>query len=47
LFGLARCLDHTVCGRLGGLAAAEVIQHLGARPEVDLKAMAQQNGLIA
>jgi adenosine kinase len=47
LFGLARCLDHTVCGRLGGLAAAEVIQHLGARPEVDLKAMAQQHGLIA
>jgi sugar/nucleoside kinase (ribokinase family) len=47
LFGLARGLDHTVCGRLGGLAAAEVIQHLGARPEVDLKAMAQENGLIA
>jgi sugar/nucleoside kinase (ribokinase family) len=47
LFGLARGLDHAVCGRLGGLAAAEVIQHIGARPEVGLKALAQENGLIA
>jgi adenosine kinase len=30
---------------LGALAAAEVIQHLGARPETSLKALAQENGL--
>ena len=30
---------------LGGLAAAEVIQHIGARPQVSLKELAQQNGL--
>ena len=31
--------------RLGALAAAEVIQHIGARPQVSLKELAQQNGL--
>ena len=31
-------------GRLGALAAAEVIQHIGARPEVSLKELAKQNG---
>jgi sugar/nucleoside kinase (ribokinase family) len=46
LFGLARGLDHEVCGRLGALAAAEVIQHLGARPENGLKALAEENGLL-
>jgi sugar/nucleoside kinase (ribokinase family) len=45
LFGLARGFDFEVCGRLGALAAAEVIQHLGARPETDLKALAQEHGL--
>jgi sugar/nucleoside kinase (ribokinase family) len=45
LFGLARGFDHEACGRLGALAAAEVIQHLGARPETDLKALAQEHGL--
>ena len=28
-----------VCGRMGSLAAAEVISHYGARPEADLKAL--------
>ena len=32
-------------GRLGALAAAEVIQHIGARPQVSLKELAEQNGL--
>jgi fructokinase len=27
------------CGRMGSLAAAEVISHYGARPEGDLRAM--------
>jgi adenosine kinase len=45
LFGLARGRDHKTAARLGGLAAAEVIQHIGARPEVPLKALAQQNDL--
>ena len=31
--------------RLGAMAAAEVIQHIGARPEVSLKHLAGKNGL--
>jgi adenosine kinase len=45
LFGLARGIDHRVAAQLGSLAAAEVIQHIGARPEISLKTLAQQNGL--
>jgi adenosine kinase len=45
LYGLAR--DHGLarCGRLGALAAAEVISHYGARPEAPLKELAAQAGL--
>ncbi len=45
LFGLARGRDHKTAARLGALAAAEVIQHIGARPEVPLKDLARQGGL--
>jgi len=46
LSGLARGADDRTCGRLGALAAAEVIQHLGARPEVSLRELARDNGLV-
>jgi adenosine kinase len=46
LSGLARGADDRTCGRLGGLAAAEVIQHIGARPETSLKDLARENGLL-
>ena len=45
LFGLVRNAGHENSGRLGALAAAEVIQHIGARPQVSLKELAQKNGL--
>ena len=45
LYGLSRDLSHKQCGELGALAAAEVIQHIGARPQVSLKELAQQRGL--
>lgn len=45
LFGLARGAGFEKAGRLGALAAAEVIQHIGARPQASLKELAQQNGL--
>jgi sugar/nucleoside kinase (ribokinase family) len=45
LFGLVRNAGHENAGRLGALAAAEVIQHIGARPQVSLKDLAKQNGL--
>ena len=44
LVGLARGFDYRNCARLGALAAAEVIQHLGARPETSLKALARESG---
>jgi sugar/nucleoside kinase (ribokinase family) len=45
LFGLVRGAGYEDAGRLGALAAAEVIQHIGARPQVSLKELATQNGL--
>jgi sugar/nucleoside kinase (ribokinase family) len=45
LTGLVRDHDHETCARLGALAAAEVIQHIGARPVADLRALAAKNGL--
>lgn len=45
LFGLVRGTSHEDAGRLGALAAAEVIQHIGARPQVSLKELAKKNGL--
>ena len=42
LYGLTRGLDMTACGRLGSLAAGEVISHVGARPQVSLKDLARQ-----
>jgi sugar/nucleoside kinase (ribokinase family) len=46
LFGLSRAADGETCARLGGLAAAEVISHLGARPQSDLAALARAEGLL-
>ena len=46
LCGLARGADDRTCGRLGALAAAEVIQHIGARPEASLQDLACENGLL-
>ena len=45
LHGLSqgRSMDH--CGRLGSLAAAEVIAHLGPRPQVSMKDLAAAKGL--
>src|SRR5207237_4839923 len=45
LFGLVRNAGHENAGRLGALAAAEVIQHIGARPQTSLKELAKANGL--
>lgn len=45
LAGLARGADHVDCARLGALAAAEVIQHVGARPQRNLADLAAESGL--
>ena len=41
LYGLCRDLPLAECARIGGLAAAEVISHFGARPEVPLREYAR------
>jgi len=47
LAGLARGYDHRDCARLGALAAAEVIQHVGARPLKNLADLAAEAGFGA
>jgi sugar/nucleoside kinase (ribokinase family) len=47
LFGLTHDAPLEVCGQLGSLAAAEVISHIGARPETPLRKLAREVGLIA
>ena len=39
LFGLTHGKPLAECARLGGIAAAEIISHVGARPEQALKAL--------
>jgi sugar/nucleoside kinase (ribokinase family) len=46
LYGLTRDKHLADCGRLGAIAAAEVISHYGARPETSLKTLATQAGLV-
>jgi adenosine kinase len=45
LHGYAKGLPHADSARLGALAAAEVISHIGARPERRLADLAKENGL--
>jgi sugar/nucleoside kinase (ribokinase family) len=47
LFGLTHGMAPEDSTRLGGLCAAEVISHTGARPEADLKALAKAAGLFS
>jgi len=45
LFGVTQGKDLATCGALGSVAAAEVISHFGARPDVSLKDLIRQKGL--
>lgn len=47
LAGLARGLPYEGGASLGALAAAEVISHVGARPQKDLRQLARDHGLLA
>ena len=46
IYGLALGVDLAVAGRMGCVAAAEVISHVGARPDGDLRAAFRAEGLI-
>jgi len=47
LYGLTQDRSLEECGKLGALAASEIISHIGARPEVSLKELGQQKGLLS
>ena len=44
--GLTAGFDMLTCARMGCVAAAEVISHIGARPEADLMELYRDHGLI-
>lgn len=46
LYGLTHGAGPEDCARLGAVAAGEVIGHLGARPQHDLRALAAEAGLL-
>ena len=46
LYGLALGADPVEAAQLGSLCAGEIIKHLGARPEVDLYALAIEAGFL-
>lgn len=47
LFGITHGLSPEASARLGGICAAEVISHVGARPQADLRRLATDAGLLA
>jgi sugar/nucleoside kinase (ribokinase family) len=47
LFGLSKGLELAQCGRLGSIAAAEVISHYGPRPQTSLRELAARAGVTA
>jgi sugar/nucleoside kinase (ribokinase family) len=46
LYGITNGLSPEESARLGGVCAAEVISHVGARPQADLRALAVEAGLF-
>lgn len=46
IYGLATGADLHVCGRMGNLCAAEVISHIGPRPQIDMKQQFAAAGLV-
>jgi sugar/nucleoside kinase (ribokinase family) len=46
LFGLATGRDLATCGRIASLCAAEVISHIGPRPQTNLAALVRSSGLM-
>jgi len=46
LYGYTRGKSMAECGRIGSIAAAEVIAHVGARPQMDLKQLLQEKKAV-
>ena len=46
LWGITNGYDLQTAAKMGNIAASEVISHIGARPESDLRALFKQHGLL-
>jgi len=46
LFGLVSGHNMATCGAMGNVCAAEVISHVGPRPEADMQALFAEHGLL-
>jgi sugar/nucleoside kinase (ribokinase family) len=46
LYGMATGRDLETCGKMGNICAAEVISHIGPRPEADIMALFKAQGLV-
>jgi sugar/nucleoside kinase (ribokinase family) len=46
LYGLTRGLPLPICGKIGSLCAAEIISHVGARPEIKLSKLVDGIGPV-
>ena len=46
LYGHTHGRPHAISGRLGSIAAAEIISHIGARPEAKLSVLAKAKGVV-
>jgi sugar/nucleoside kinase (ribokinase family) len=46
LFGLATGRDLETCAKIGNVCAAEVISHIGPRPEANMQELLREAGLV-
>ncbi len=46
LWGLTNGYELETCARMANVAASEIISHIGARPEADLRALFRDHGLL-
>ncbi len=46
LYGMATGRDLQTCGKMGNVCAAEVISHVGPRPQTDIMALFKAQGLV-
>ncbi|MDG1069900.1 MAG: adenosine kinase, partial [Sulfitobacter sp.] len=46
IYGMATGRDLETCGRMGNLCGAEVISHIGPRPERDMMEIFRKEGLV-
>jgi sugar/nucleoside kinase (ribokinase family) len=46
LYGVAQGLDLETCGKIGGIAAGEVIGHIGPRPVKSIAQMLKKQGIV-